>query len=224
MGRGRRKLGRWAVAAPAGLAANLLLIGLLSLVERTPPPVEPPAMLVELDRTEEEDPPRPASKRTAKAASPAARPTGSRSLAEPDGAMPATPGEGDGAASAGTPGPSGPAIDPAWRLERKDIDRWRLTEGNPTYRWGRYHRACKGLSSEHLTDEEKDRCWGGLAAKTPSSRMGPAGRPAPPPAKFVPRGLPPPPPPFAEEARKQARCGAYRAGRAEQPRLRDGIC
>jgi hypothetical protein len=215
--------GRWAVAAPAGLAANLLLIGLLSLVERAPPPVEPPAMLVELDRTEEEDPP-PAPKRAARTSSAPSALSASVPRADPDGVASAATGEGEGGPSAGSPGPAAPPIDPAWRLDRKDIDRWKLTEGNPDFRWGRYHRACKGLSSEHLTDEEKDKCWGSLAAKAPSPRMGPVGRLAPPPAKFVPRGLPPPPPPFAEDARKQARCGAYRAGRAEPPRLRDGIC
>jgi len=223
MGRGRRAVGRWAVAAPAGLAANLLLISLLSLVERTPPPVEPPAMLVELDRTEEEDPP-PAPKRAARTSSAPSAASASRPRADLDGVASAAPSEGEGAPSAGSPGPATPPIDPAWRLDPRAVDRWRLTEGNPDFRWGRYHRACKGLSSEHLTDEEKDKCWGSLAAKAPSPRMGPVGRPTPPPAKFVPRGLPPPPPPFAEEARKQARCAAYRAGRASQPRLRDGIC
>ncbi|MFT4251610.1 MAG: hypothetical protein QM608_03910 [Caulobacter sp.] len=220
MRRGRREVGRWALAAPAGLAANLLLIGLLSLVERTAPPVEPPALLVELDRVEDE-PPESAPKRSARAAASSPSSTAAPE-ARTDTGVSTAPGEGT--SPAGPPGPAAPSIDPAWRIDPKAVDRWKLTEGNPDYRWGRYYRACQGLSSEHLTDEEKEKCWGGFVAKAPPPQMGPQGRRAPPPAKFVPRGPPPPPSPFAEEARKQARCGAYRAGCAAQPRLRDGLC
>ncbi|MBI1685135.1 hypothetical protein [Caulobacter hibisci] len=209
------------MAVPAGVAANLLLIGLLSLVERASPPVEPPVMQVELDRIEDESPHPASTPRRQKAGASPARPSVS-SATSPVGEPGAS--EGEGPSASGVSGPAAPAIDPAWRVDPKAVERWKLTEGNPDYRWGRYHRACQGLSNEHLTDEEKDRCYGGFAAKAPSPQMGPVGRRAPPPAKFVPRGLPPPPSPFAEEARKQARCGAYRSGRASQPRLRDGIC
>jgi hypothetical protein len=225
MGRGRREAGRWAIAAPAGLAANLLLIGLLSLVERAAPPVEPPSMIVELDRTEEGEPPRSASKPSARAASSPASPPAPPPRGEAEEA--ATPGKAAGASSAGQAGPAAPRIDPAWRVDPRAVDRWKLTEGNPDFRWGRYHRACKGLSSEHLTDEEKDRCWGGFAAKAPPTQLGPSGR------------APRPPSRFDAQARQQEACRGYRGsvtpgsksssvlgfgGVADPPRLRDGGC
>jgi len=217
MGRRRREVGRWSVAVLAGVAANLLLIGLLTLVERASPPAEVPPMLLEIDRLEDE--PRPAPRRApARASSPARSREASSQVASEPGAVDAS-GEG-GAATIEGPA-AAPAIDPAWRVDPRAVDRWKLTEGNPDFRWGRYHRACKGLSSEHLTDEEKDKCWGGFAAKIPRENVGPDPRKPP---KFVPRGGPPPPSPYAQEARKQARCRAYREGRASQPRLRDGLC
>ncbi|PVM86139.1 hypothetical protein DDF62_18395 [Caulobacter radicis] len=199
------------------MAANLLLIGLLSLVERTSPPAEIPPMLFEIDRLEDEPP--PAEKRApAKASSSAlSREASSSQVMTAPGPV-GVSGDGEAAPAVG---PSAQVIDPAWKVDPKAVDRWKLTEGNPDFRWGRYHRACKGLSSEHLTDEEKDKCWGGFADKIPKENAEPGPRKPP---KFVPRGLPPPPPPYAEEARKQSRCRAYRDGRASQPRLRDGLC
>jgi len=214
--RGRTGDGRWAVAVPAGVAANLVLIGLLTLVERASPPAEAPPMLFEIDRLEDE--PRPTPRRAPARTPSSARSREAPSQAPSDAGANAPSGEGEAAPAAG---PAAQAIDPAWTLDPKAVDRWKLTEGNPDFRWGRYHRACKGLSSEHLTDEEKDRCWGGFAARIPKENAQPGPRKPP---KFVPRGLPPPPPPHAEEARKQARCRAYRDGRASQPRLRDGLC
>lgn len=223
MGRGRKGVGRWAVAVPAGVAANLLLIGLLSLVERSAPPSEVPPMLFEIDRLEDE--PRPAEKRAAARATPSARSreASSRPSAQP-GAV-AAPGEGEGALAGD---PAGPQIDPAWQVDPKALDRWKLTEGNSNFRWGRYHRACQGLSSEHMTDEEKDKCWGGFADKAPPTELGPSGR----------RG-PRAPSRFDAQARQQERCRGYRGsitpgsksgsvlgfgGVADPPRLRDGGC
>ena len=216
MGRVRTGAGRWAVAVPVGVAANLLLIGLLMLVERAAPPAEIPPKLFEIDRLEDE--PRPTPKRAPAKASSSARSREPSSQAPSAPAAAGAPGDGEAAPAAG---PAAPAIDPAWKVDPMAVDRWKLTEGNPNFRWGRYHRACKGLSSEHLTDEEKDRCWGSFADKIPKENAEPGPRKPP---KFVPRSLPPPPPPYAEEARKQARCRAYRDGRASQPRLRDGLC
>ena len=223
MGRGRREVGRWAIALPTGVAANLLLIGLLTLVERGTPPAEIPPMLFEIDRLEDE--PRPTPKRApAKASSSArSREPSSQALSAP--AATGAPGEGEAAPAAG---PTAPSIDPAWKVDPKAVDRWKLTEGNPDFRWGRYHRACKGLSSEHLTDEEKDRCWGGFAAKAPPTQPGPSGRRAS-----------RPPSRFDAQARQQEACRGYRGsttpgsksnsvlgfgGVADPPRLRDGGC
>lgn len=216
MGRVRTGAGRWAIAVPAGVAANLLLIGLLMLAERGTPPSEIPPMLFEIDRLEDEPP--PAEKRAPAKASSSARSREASSQRQSAAGAVGGSGEGEAAPAAG---PAAPAIDPAWKLDPRDVDRWKLIEGNPNFRWGRYHRACKGLSSEHLTDEEKDKCWGGFADRIPKENAD-AGPRKPP--KFVPRGAPPPPPPYAEEARKQSRCRAYRDGRASQPRLRDGLC
>ncbi|MDG2529394.1 hypothetical protein [Caulobacter endophyticus] len=206
------------------MAANLLLIGLLSLVERETPLSEIPPMLFEIDRLEDE--PLPAEKRaSAKAASSAARSHKASSRPAAQSGAIAASGEGEAAPTAG---PDAPAIDPAWKVDPKAVDRWKLTEGNPKFRWGRYQRACQGLSSEHLTDEEKDRCWGGFAAKAPPTELGPSGR----------RG-PRPPSRFDAQARQQERCRGYRGsitpgsksgsvlgfgGVADPPRLRDGGC
>ena len=224
MGRRNSGAGRWAVAVPAGVAANLRLIGLLTLVERAPPPSEVPPMLFEIDRREDE--PRPAARRDPAKALPSARSpaAASRALAAQGEATPS----GDGEAAAGTPAGAGTTIDPEWRVDPKAVDRWKLTEGNPNFRWGRYQRACQGLSSEHLTDEEKERCWGGFAAKAPPTELGPSGRRGPRPASR-----------FDAQARQQERCKDYRGsitpgsksssvlgfgGVADPPRLRDGGC
>lgn len=217
MGRARG-VGRWAVAVPAGLAVNLLLIGLLSLVERSVPPASPPTLLVEIDRPEPA-PRRPTPQRAAVKSSTAGS-APSPKAAGPDGAT-ETRGDGGEALAGGPSGQASPEVDPAWRVDPQAVERWRITEGNPAFGWGRYHRACKGLSSEHLTDEEKERCWGGFAARVPKPADPDAPRLKP---VFKPRGLPPPPPSWAKDAARQARCAAYREGRAEQPRLRDGRC
>jgi hypothetical protein len=54
-----------------------------------------------------------------------------------------------------------PEIEDRWRMDPRAVDRWKLTEGVPEWGWGRYYRACKGLSSEHMTPDEKERCYGG---------------------------------------------------------------
>lgn len=212
----RRAIGRWAIAAPTGLAVNLLLIGLLLKVERVAAPREPPTMQVELEPAPQELR-APPSRSTRATASAGERPMAARApVTTSEAAVPAAiGGEGAGALSEGAAGPGPAAIDPAWQVDPKAVERWRLTEA------GRFKRACSGLSSEHLTDEEKDRCWGGFADRFPKPADPDAPRPKP---VFKPRGLPPPPPSWANDAARQARCNAYRDGRAAQPRLRDGLC
>lgn len=194
---------RW-LAASGGVLINGLLLVALAMLEEPPPVVEDaPALVVEIER-----PPRSRSPD---------RPSRSRSGRPPansssrDASTPAAPAEGQGA-----PGPSvaepAPDVEDRWRVDPKAVDRWKLTEGVPEWGWGRYYRACKGLSSEHMTPDEKERCyggWGGGKDRRPSPAfIGPIDErrwAAPAPGQ--------PPSRFDKDVRRQQRCRDYRRGR-----------
>lgn len=154
---------RW-LAVSGGVLINGLILGALVLIEEPAPLVEePPVILLDLEKPERPRP-SPRSQRSAARAGPVAAstvevaPTASRQPAV-DAPAPA----------ADAP----PAIDPAWRIERKTIDSWRITEGVPEWGWGRFYRACKGRSSEHMTPEEKERCYGGWGGGARDKRPSP---------------------------------------------------
>ena len=142
---------RW-VAASGGVLVNGLILGALTLIKEPAPRIEEqPVIILALERPERRRaPPRTTSSAPMPIASPAS--------ADPE---PSEPMIAD-ALPGGTPPPAAPPdIDPQWRIEQKTIERWTLTEGVPASNWGRYYRACKGLSNEHMTPDEKERCYGG---------------------------------------------------------------
>ena len=191
MGRARRT--RLWIALPGGIAINGLLLALLVLVERAPPRLEEPQILtLALERPQRERQPRRRAP-TAPSIAQAGRPSPAAASA-PAVAGPA----GEAAPAVAAP----PAIEPAWRLSTGAIERWRITEGNPAFFWGRYYRACKGLSSEHMTDEEKDRCYGGW--REAEKRMD---------ARFGDALAQPPPSRYDRDAAHQERRRAYRSKR-----------
>jgi len=209
MGRGGR---RW-IAASGGVLINGLILAALVLVEEPAPVVEEqPAIVVDLERVERQRPTKSQPRAQAASASPRAAP-----------AQPATPSiasEGPTAQPA-EPTAAPPMTEPAWTVDPKAADRWKLTEGNPTYGWGRYYRACKGLSNEHMTPEEKERCYGGVP-KPPSKVIGPIDR----------RKVWRPEPKFENaQTRRQERCRTYRSIRTQpgadpppMPSMREGGC
>jgi hypothetical protein len=198
MGRGGRT--RRAIAAAGGVLINGLILAALVLVEQTPPVVEEqPVIVLELER-----PQRRAASRSPSAVSRAA-PTSPRSSRETPASSVVESGEPAKSALAAT------EIDPAWRIDRQTLDRWRLTEGVPAANWGRYYRACTGLSSEHMTPDEKERChgsWNDRKDKRPSPNfIGPIDE-----TKWE-TPEPKPPSVYDKDARRQERCRDYRRGR-----------
>lgn len=139
-----------------------------------------------------------------------------------------------GLADGGVPvtSPGSPAIDPQWvigdgaylRSETADPARrlWDAAEQR------RYRRACMGLSSEHMTPDERDRChgdWGGDKSgdqKHIGQREIIVRAPGPPSIAANPR--------FAREAKRQQRCRSYRqrtlpgVAPVAPPSLREGGC
>lgn len=154
---------RW-IAASGGVLVNGLILSALALIEEPPPVVgEQPAVLLDLERPERL---RPSPRRQPRIAGGSAA-----AASRADAAPAASPQAGAGEAA---PAPAAtPAVDPAWRIEQKTIDRWRITEGVPEWGWGRYYRACKGLSSEHMTPDEKERCYGAWGGGTRDKRPSP---------------------------------------------------
>ena len=149
-GRGSR---RW-LAASGGLLINGLILGALIQLE-APPLVadDAPVLLLDLERA-----PRSRAADRPSRSRPGRRSATSRQSAAP--APMASPEEGvSGRPAAETT----PEIEDRWRMAPPPgaVDRWKLTEGVPEWGWGRYYRACKGLSSEHMTPDEKERCYGG---------------------------------------------------------------
>lgn len=164
MGRARRA--RLWIALPGAIAINGVLLALLWSVEAAKPvPEEPPIIVLRL-----ESPPR----------QPLRRPSARRS-SSPSRTSAQTPAAPSPIAAPGASGvlqvPEGGArVDPVWRVDPKAVERWRIEEGSPAFHWGRFHRACKGLSSEHMTDEEKARCHGGWREAESRAAVRPLGR------------------------------------------------
>lgn len=153
---------RW-IAVSGGLLINGLILTALVLVEAPAPIVEEPTFLVELERPQPRKAPARRAKVVVSGASAAARPSAAPSPAVAGGAERPPVDEGQPA----------PVIAPEWRVDPKAVERWRLQEGNPALGMGRYARACSGLSSEHMTDEEKDRCYGGWRGAPRDKRPSP---------------------------------------------------
>jgi len=146
---------RW-LAASGGLLINGLILGALALIEEPPPVVgEQPVLLLDLERPERPRSPRRSVAAAASSASP------SRAVATPSDRA-----DGETGPPANTSSdPTQPAIDPAWRVDPKVVDRWRLIEGDAAMRLGRVKRACLGSGSEHMTQEEKEACYAGWGAR-----------------------------------------------------------
>lgn len=187
---------RW-LAVSGGVLVNGLVLGALVLIEEPPPLVgEQPVIVLELERPQRRTAPlRQASTRRGSATQAAAP-------------APATTSEGEAPAVVAAPEVSTSAhVDPAWTVDPKVVNRWRLLEGGLGK--GRARRACLGLTSEHMTPEEKEACydaWGKKPDKRPSPTfIGPIDE-----RKWeVPE---PKAPPRFDEPRRQ-RCRDYRRGR-----------
>jgi hypothetical protein len=194
MGRGRQSR-RW-IAASGGVLINGLMLAGLVLIEQAPPVIEEqPVIMLELERPQRQKAPRSrASPARAAASSPAGLSTFSR---EP---------EGEGPPAVPSPEPAPPVVDPVWRVDPKAVERWRLTEGAAEWGSGRHYRACKGLGSEHMTDEEKDRCYGGWGGAPHDGRPSPGfiGPIRPPDKIYVPSRDPPSR--YDKDAARQQRC------------------
>lgn len=160
MARGRTSR-RW-LAASGGLLINGLILGALVMLEApTLVADDAPVLLLDLERA-------PRSRAADRASR--SRP-GRRSAPSPLSAAPAPTASPEEGVSGRPVAEATPEIEDRWRMDPKSIDRWKLTEGVPQWGWGRYYRACKGLSSEHMTPDEKERCyggWGGPKDKRPS--------------------------------------------------------
>lgn len=224
MARGKQAR-RW-LAVSGGLLINGLLLGPLIMLEAPHLMVdETPVLMLDLERASR-----------SRAAPPASRPRPARRSASsrPDAAPAPMPSVEEGGAAQPTV-EAQPQIEERWRLDSKTIDRWKLTEGVPEWRWGRYYRACKGLSSEHMTPEEKDRCyggWGGRKDRRPSPAfIGPIDETR---WETLTRDSKSR---FEREGDRKERCRAYRRGRtpgfsernlsstgASPPSLREGGC
>ncbi len=198
MGRGGRTR-RW-IAASGGVLINGLILTALVLVEPAPPVMEEqPVIILDLERPQRRTPSRSPS-----TASHAAS-TSPRSSVEAPAPSVAETGE------PAEPAPAPSEIDPAWRIDRQALDRQRLTEGVPAANWGRYHRACMGLSSEHLTPDEKARCqdsWSDRKDRRPSPNfIGPVDE-----TKWE-TPEPKVPSRYDKDAVRKQRCRDYRRGR-----------
>jgi hypothetical protein len=140
-----------------GVGINALLLASLTLFQRPLPTMDDSSLVVSLEQPEarRRTSPRPPSRSAGWTGSPVGRPT---AASAPDVAADQVP-----------PPATTPAIDPAWAVDggawtdpARAADaraKWVLHEGGPYHR-GRYRRACLGLTGEHMTDEEKDRCYG----------------------------------------------------------------
>jgi hypothetical protein len=205
MGRGGRT--RRAIAAAGGVLINGLILAALVLVEQAPPVMEEqPVITVELERPQRRKPREP-RRATTRAPSTTSRPT-----VEAPASVAAPTADGEASAEPVPVAPS-PPIDPAWRVDPKVVDRWRLQEGNAAMGAGRVKRACLGLSNEHMTPEEKEACyagWGGKRDKRPSPGfVGPIDE-----RKWeIYRPAPKIPSIYDKDARRQERCRDYRRGR-----------
>lgn len=217
MGRGTR---RW-IAGAGGVLVNALVLGGLALVERTPSMVEVPVMTVELERLKR------APERRSTPAKPRAGASTAQTQAQAQASAP-TETSSDAPDAAPPSAPAPPSVDPAWRVDPKAVERWRLTEGAPEWGWGRYRRACNGSTSEHLTEDEKERCydeWGGRRDKRPSPKfVGPIDE-----RKWQDhQPTQKPPSRYDKDAERQARCRTYRRLRntdpSMQPSLLQGGC
>lgn len=217
MGRGARSR-RW-IAGAGGVAINTLVLGGLALLERAPSVGEIPVMVVELQRVEREPEPKPRRANSGAAAAGAAAETSASASRSGEAA----------ASDVALAAPEAPAVDPAWRVDPKAVERWKITEGAPEWGWGRYRRACSGSTSEHMTPEEKERCyngWGGRRDKRPSPNfVGPIDEtkwetPEPGPRK----------PPSADQEKRRHRdlCRVHdrlrKADPSAPPILRQGAC
>lgn len=163
-GKGSR---RW-LAVSGGLLINGLILGALIMLE-APPLVsdDTPVLLLDLERApRSRAADRPSRSRPGRSSTPSRPSAISAPTASPEEGV-----SGEPVAKAT------PEVEDRWRMDPKAVDRWKLTEGVPEWGWGRYYRACKGLSSEHMTPDEKERCyggWGGRKDKRPSPAfMGP---------------------------------------------------
>jgi hypothetical protein len=231
MGRATRT--RLWIALPGGIAINGLLLAGLILYERTLPMAEdPPVVEVSLER--------PQARRKPLAPVSPTHPA----VTAPDAAGPPRP-ELTPRVPTLAPPASEPtiAIDPAWALDggawvdparrAQALARWKLVEGGPgTIHRGRFGRACAGLSNEHMTDEEKDRCYGGwndAYERQIGKKIGPREAPYRDPGPLALKD-PGEKGPFAKQARRQERCRDYRKRTmpgmkgVEAPSLREGGC
>lgn len=154
---GRDERARLWVALPGGLAINGLMLASLILFERPLPVLEePPAVALTLEWPEarRKTPPGPSARMT--------RP------AKVAGVAPSTSAPAASEEVSTDPLRTAPVtlpVDPAWTVDggayltpesaARARRAWEAAEGR------RYQRACIGLSSEHMTDEERDRCYGG---------------------------------------------------------------
>jgi hypothetical protein len=193
---GRAKRTRLWIALPGGIAINGLLLAVLVLVERAPPMMEDPSVVeISLERPEPRRKTQP---------SPSARMTSAVTTSHLEQPIEAA------AAEVSTAPPqtaqAKPPVDPAWVVgggayltpESGALARrfWDAADRR------RYQRACIGLSSEHMTPEEKDRCWdawGGAAARVAESSRGALAKPAP--------------SRYDRDAAHQERCRTYRSKR-----------
>ena len=183
MGRGeaarRRRL--W-ISVLGGVGINALLLASLILSERQLPTMDDTSLVISLER--------PEVRRRTSPRSPARSVRDTRSSPIEKAASTIDPAWAvDG----------GAWIDPALAADAKA--KWALKEGGPFHR-GRYKRACLGLTSEHMTDEEKDRCYGEWREAELRWQRKMAGLPAKPPTSR-----------HDAEATSQERCRAYRAQR-----------
>lgn len=215
MGRGGR---RWLAVSGGVLINGLILAGLVLVEEPAPIVEEQPVIVLDLERPERQ---RPRSRPENASTALASRPAAPESVTTPSAGL-----EGTVVAPTGSPAVS-PEIEPAWTVDPKAVERWRLTEGDPNAGWGRFYRACKGLSDEHMTPDEKERCYGGWndrKDKRPSPAfIGPIDE-----RKWQAFERPPPPPPDKEFQRHE-RCKVYRRSRvgadaSSMPSLREGGC
>lgn len=220
---------RWA-ALSGGVLINGLILATLALVEEPSPIAEEPVITLELRAPER----RTVERGPVRARSPHSTRTTAGEPPHPSSA--AGPGQ-DAPSAAGPSGAAAARIDPAWRVDPQVIERWRVIEGAPLWKWGRYDRACKGLSSEHMTDEEKDSCYGGWLSpgrrqltpkETRAAEVEAAARPVERSERLL---RPDSPTSWARDAARQEACRAYRGIRTQpgadpspSPALRRGGC
>jgi hypothetical protein len=176
MRRGERaRRARLWIALPGGVAINGLLLASLILFDRPLPVMEePPAVALALERPEVRR--RTSPRKPLRMAGGAAASAAPRSTSRPASAASAAEVSADPPQTA----PARLAVDPAWAV---DGGAYLTPESAARARraWDaaqerRYRRACVGLSSDHMTDEEKDRCYGGWndAAERMAARFGDA--------------------------------------------------